>query len=198
MRPNPHQKHLLGQLDFLATAEQARARGKSLVLTSGDFDVLNASTLHQLRTAAKYGDILLVAVANDVQMPGLIYDAELRAARVAAMRWVDAVTITATPPEWFIDALLPEAWVWNGPPEADPGRAAVQQYQGRVVQLPQPKPVQRQMFEATSPTPDPGFAEHCRWLEAQVYSSLFGLSQPVYPHYRSGPAPLQLFSPAAD
>lgn len=199
MRPNPHKKHLLSQLDFLAMAEQARARGKSLVLTSGDFDAIDEAELRQLKSAARYGDVLLVVVSNDVQSPHCLNDAQTRAELVAAVRWVDAVVVTTTPPEWFVDALLPEAWIWNGPPEADPGRAKVQHYHGRVVQLPQPKPVQREMFLEPQ-SPDPAFAEHTRSMISKACATLYGPSplQEIWKGYHEHRAPLRMFTPAAD
>lgn len=140
MRPNPHQRHLLGINDFMAEAEAARARGKSLAMTSGSFDKCDAVELRQLRQAARYGDVLLVLVLNDFQAAGCRHAAAFRADRVAAVRWVDLVAVAVPPPEWFIEALLPDAWIWSGDPESDPGRAFVQRYDGRVIQLAQPTP----------------------------------------------------------
>lgn len=154
MRPHPHQAVIANGNDFLAAAEGARARGRSLVLTSGVFDALDRRDLDQLRSAARYGDVLLVAVANDLQAPGCQFGAEHRAARVAALRWVDHVTVALTPPEWFVDALLPDVWVWSGPPERDPGLPIMRRHNLRVVHIaPPPVPDQGTLLAAAA-TPE--------------------------------------------
>lgn len=125
----------LSPCDFIAAAEAMRTDGNSLVLTAGTFDRLDLAELHQLQTAARYGDRLLVAVASDLHVAETQHRAHVRAARVAAMRCVDLVVINIWPEGWLIDALLPEAWVWPGPPEQDLCRRAVTSYGGRVIHL---------------------------------------------------------------
>lgn len=121
--------------DFIAAAEAMRTDGNSLVLTAGTFDRLDLAELHQLQTAARYGDRLLVAVASDLHVAETQHRAHVRAARVAAMRCVDLVVIEIWPDGWLVDALLPDAWVWAGPPDDDPCRRAVTGYGGRVIHL---------------------------------------------------------------
>lgn len=128
-------KEPLSPCDFLAAAEAARIDGKSLVLTSGVFDQLDLVELHQLETAARYGDVLLVQVTNDLHAGETLHRAHVRAKRVAALRVVDLVVIDIWPAGWLIDSLLPDAWVWAGPPSEDLCRRQVTSYGGRVVHL---------------------------------------------------------------
>lgn len=128
-------KHLLPLADFLAVAEQLRTAGTSLVLTSGVFDAISHTDLHQLQQAATYGDALLVCVANDLQAPTAASQAYLRAERVAAIRWVNLAVIALWPVDWLVDALLPDVWVWHGDPAEDLCRPRVLSYGGTVVQL---------------------------------------------------------------
>jgi D-beta-D-heptose 7-phosphate kinase/D-beta-D-heptose 1-phosphate adenosyltransferase len=53
----------LQQLKALVT--KARARGKTVVLTNGCFDLLHRGHLHLIRESKKLGDLLIVAVNSD-------------------------------------------------------------------------------------------------------------------------------------
>ena len=94
---------------FDLVLEDARAQGRTIVLTNGCFDVLHAGHAAVLRAAAAEGDMLAVGVNDDAGVRALkgpgrpttpLAD---RLALVAAMRWVDATTVFE---ELTADALI--------------------------------------------------------------------------------------------
>jgi rfaE bifunctional protein nucleotidyltransferase chain/domain len=86
-----------GQLSEYATL--VRAKGKRLILANGCFDLLHVGHIRYLAGAKALGGELLVAVNSDTQVRNLKGDGRPampqaeRAEIVAALRFVDAVTI---------------------------------------------------------------------------------------------------------
>lgn len=138
--------------DLLALRAAWRADGLRLVLTNGVFDLLHAGHVAYLARARALGDRLVVALNSDASTSALkgplrpIIAEDDRAALLAALRAVDAVTIFAQPTaEAVVAALRPEVYVKGGDysdPDGQPdlarlpeGRVAVA-YGGQVVLLP--------------------------------------------------------------
>jgi D-beta-D-heptose 7-phosphate kinase / D-beta-D-heptose 1-phosphate adenosyltransferase len=119
--------------------EQAHARGETVVVAGGCFDVLHAGHVELLRAAASLGDVLVVAINSDSSVRRLkgptrpVVTASDRAAVLAGVHGVDAVVVfdeddpcdvlVDLRPDVFVkgadyaDAPLPEAAVmapWGG------------------------------------------------------------------------------------
>jgi len=77
----------------------AKAEGKKVVFTNGCFDLLHRGHLHLLREAKKLGDILIVAINNDLSVKKLkgpkrpILPEADRAELIGALEMVDYVTL---------------------------------------------------------------------------------------------------------
>lgn len=98
-----------------------RARGESVVLLFGEFDLLDAQRARDLERARKEGDVLVVAVESDAQVRTRkgcgrpIVSAEGRAQLVAALRVVDYVTFPSSTGETaLLEALQPDVCVPGG------------------------------------------------------------------------------------
>jgi D-beta-D-heptose 7-phosphate kinase/D-beta-D-heptose 1-phosphate adenosyltransferase len=90
---------VLARADVAARAAGWRVMGKKIVFTNGCFDLLHAGHLSLLHEAASLGDVLVLAINSDDSVRRLkgpdrpIVSAEERAALLAALSCVDAVTI---------------------------------------------------------------------------------------------------------
>ena len=127
-----------------ALAEKAaswRMAGKRIVFTNGCFDLLHSGHLSLLETAARHGDVLVLAINSDASVRRLkgaerplVPEAE-RAALLAALSFVDAVTIfdEDTPLE-TLKAVRPNVLVKGADyrPDQIVGRELVESYGGRV------------------------------------------------------------------
>lgn len=132
--------------EALASAlERHRARGESVVLTNGCFDVLHAGHAAMLARCRAEGDVVVVAVNSDASVRGLkgadrpFVHEEDRAALLAALADVDYVTLFDEPdPQAIVDELQPdvlvkgEDWATKGVI----GRESVEARGGRVVLVP--------------------------------------------------------------
>ena len=82
-----------------AVVGSARAKGQSIVLTNGCFDVLHAGHVALLRAAAKLGHVLVVGVNDDSGVRALkgegrpLFPVNERLELVQSIRWVDAVVV---------------------------------------------------------------------------------------------------------
>jgi D-beta-D-heptose 7-phosphate kinase/D-beta-D-heptose 1-phosphate adenosyltransferase len=128
-----------------ARVADARTRGATLVFTNGCFDVLHVGHLHMLQRARALGDLLVVAVNDDESVTRLkgkgmpIVPASQRAEILAALRFVDFVTVFSEPtPAQLIRTLRPDILVKGGNHTIDTvvGRDIVERYGGRVVVIP--------------------------------------------------------------
>lgn len=120
-----HESHLgAGIFEEEALAllvEEARARGETLVMTNGCFDIIHPGHVQYLQEAKALGDRLLVAVNSDDSVSRLkgpsrpINSLEHRMAVLAGLESVDwVVPFSEDTPERLICRLLPDVLVKGG------------------------------------------------------------------------------------
>ena len=126
-------------------ARFGRPRSQKLVFTNGCFDLLHRGHVEHLAQARALGDALVVGLNSDASVRRLkgagrpVVPGADRAAALAALRSVDAVTIfDEDTPLDLIGALLPDVLVKGGDYELDGivGREAVEEAGGVVCVLP--------------------------------------------------------------
>lgn len=128
--------------------EAARAKGQSVALANGCFDVLHVGHVRLLAEARTHADLLVVALNSDASARALKGEGRPfvplaeRMEVVAALAGVDFVTsfdeLTAGP---LVEALRPEVQIkgTDRSPESVPERAQVERYGGRIVICGDPK-----------------------------------------------------------
>ena len=121
--------------------QEAKTRGKTVVLTNGCFDILHVGHLRYLEQARALGDLLVVGVNSDDSVRRLkgpdrpIVREFERVEVLAALECVDYVTIfTEDTPVELILAVKPHIHVKGGDrrPEEMPEREAVLSVGGRI------------------------------------------------------------------
>src|ERR1700749_3115582 len=114
-----------------AVAKRVRAKGRSVTLCHGVFDLLHVGHLRHLRVAQGFGDTLIVSITADefVQKgPGRpVFQSMLRAEMLAALELVDYVVVVhALSAEPILHAVKPHTYAKGGDyidPELDvPGK----------------------------------------------------------------------------
>ena len=119
--------------------------GKTTVFTNGCFDVLHSGHIHLFRQAKKCGDILIVAVNDDLSVRDLkgsarpVFPLEERLEVLEAVEIIDYLTsFSQTTPREVIQALLPDVLVKGGDwkPDEVVGREEVEEAGGRVIIIP--------------------------------------------------------------
>lgn len=115
------QNGILSLDNLLKETQLARARGETLVMTNGCFDILHAGHVHYLNEARKRGDRLIVAVNSDASIKRLkgderpINNLENRMLVLDALACVDwVVMFDADTPAQVIDAIVPDKLVKGG------------------------------------------------------------------------------------
>jgi len=112
---------LVGEAELKSLIDEARARGESIVMTNGCFDVLHAGHVAYLEEAKSLGDRLIVAVNDDDSVRRLkgagrpfntLADRMLVLAGLASVDWV--VPFSEDTPARLIGALLPDVLVKGG------------------------------------------------------------------------------------
>lgn len=139
---------ILERSDLLARVAAARAKGQTIVLANGCFDVLHAGHVRYLSGSRELGDILVVGINSDDQVAKLkgegrpIMSERERAELVAALEVVDYVTIFSAPTveELLLD-LKPDVHAKGTDYTEDsvPEREVVRSYGGRVAIVGDPK-----------------------------------------------------------
>lgn len=142
-----HQHADAGVLDedaLLTLVAAARARGETVVLTNGCFDVLHVGHVRYLEAARKLGDLLIVAVNDDDSVRRLkgpsrpVNPCDDRMRVLAGLRSVDwVVPFSEDTPARLIGRVLPDLLVKGGDytPEQIAGYDVVTAHGGRVVVL---------------------------------------------------------------
>jgi rfaE bifunctional protein nucleotidyltransferase chain/domain len=132
--------------EAVAIREKLRAKGKTIVLTNGHFDVLHVGHVDCLQRAKALGDVLIVGLNSDASTRLLkgekrpIVPQEERAQLLAALQCVDYVIIfEERTAERLLAALRPEVYVKGGDWAIEdlPEARAVAEYGIQVEILPQ-------------------------------------------------------------
>lgn len=136
---------LLSHEELAARVAVWRAAGKRIVLSNGCFDLLHAGHLALIGHAAQLGDVLVLAVNSDASVRRLkgperpLVPQGERAAVLAALKFVDAVTIfDEDTPLAVVQMVKPDVLVKGGDyrPQEVIGRELVEAAGGRVEIVP--------------------------------------------------------------
>ncbi|MDJ0741229.1 MAG: bifunctional D-glycero-beta-D-manno-heptose-7-phosphate kinase/D-glycero-beta-D-manno-heptose 1-phosphate adenylyltransferase HldE [Gammaproteobacteria bacterium] len=135
---------VVGEAQLLDAVAAARARGETVVMTNGCFDILHAGHVTYLEEASKLGDRLIVAVNVDETVRALkgadrpVNPLDNRMHVLAALGCVDwVVPFSEETPERLICEVAPDYLVKGGDndPDSIPGAACVREAGGRVAVL---------------------------------------------------------------
>jgi len=135
---------ILQESELYAVLDRCRARGETIVMTNGCFDILHAGHVTYLEQASELGDRLLVAVNVDETVRRLkgedrpVNKVENRMRMLAALRCVDwVVAFSEDEPTRLICEVLPDILVKGGDNEVDkiPGGNCVREAGGQVMVL---------------------------------------------------------------
>lgn len=135
---------ILEEAELHTLLDSCRARGETIVMTNGCFDILHAGHVTYLEQASELGDRLLVAVNVDETVRRLkgkdrpVNKVENRMRMLAALRCVDwVVAFTEDEPTRLICDLAPDILVKGGDNEVDkiPGGDCVREAGGQVMVL---------------------------------------------------------------
>jgi len=131
--------------DLAAEITTRHAKGETVVLTNGCFDVLHSGHVRVIEQAAAMGDFLVVAINDDASVARLkgpdrpINPSTERAGVIGALEGVDAVVVFGEDTaERVVEALHPEILVKGGDygPDEIVERSAVERLGGKVVIVP--------------------------------------------------------------
>jgi rfaE bifunctional protein nucleotidyltransferase chain/domain len=132
---------ILDREEIVERVQAAKAKGLTVVLTNGCFDVLHAGHVRYLQGARELGDVLIVAVNSDEQVKKLkgegrpLLSEFERAELIASLEAVDLVTIFNEPTVTeLLLALRPDVHAkgTDYTEETVPERDVVRSYGGRV------------------------------------------------------------------
>ncbi|HLG55114.1 MAG TPA: adenylyltransferase/cytidyltransferase family protein [Vicinamibacterales bacterium] len=133
---------------LVARVRDAREAGRTVAFANGCFDILHVGHVRYLESAAREGDVLVVAINDDDSVRVLkgegrpILAAEHRAELVAALRCVDFVVIFPEPTVApLLEALHPDVHCKGTDYTVDsvPERETVIAYGGRIAIVGDPK-----------------------------------------------------------
>lgn len=144
MNPHDSRKKLLTHPRAIKSAQDAQARGESVVFTNGCFDLLHVGHIHSLEEARQLGDRLIVALNSDASVRAVkgqsrpIVPLSQRMRMVASLECVDwVVSFRTKTPLALIRDLKPNVIAKGGDWELESivGRAEVESWGGQVVRL---------------------------------------------------------------
>lgn len=130
---------------LMSHVEALKAKGRTIVMTNGCFDILHAGHIAYLQAARALGDCLIIAVNTDASVQMLKGDSrpvntlKNRMILLAALSCVDyVVPFSEETPAKLIEEILPKILVKGGDytPEQVVGGQAVKAHGGEVVILP--------------------------------------------------------------
>jgi rfaE bifunctional protein nucleotidyltransferase chain/domain len=139
---------ILDRGQLIEAVDDARTRGKRIVLANGCFDLLHVGHLRYLAGAKALGDVLVVGVNSDAQAKklkgeGRPFMPEMeRAEMLAALRDVDLVTVFDEPTvESLIRSIRPDIHAKGTDYTKDnvPEREIIREVGGRVAIVGDPK-----------------------------------------------------------
>jgi len=139
---------ILDRDSLVAAVNTERAKGHTIVLANGCFDLLHVGHVRYLDGAKALGDVLVVGINSDAQARRLkgegrpFIPAGERAEIIAALKAVDLVTIFDEPTvEDLIRAIRPDVHAkgTDYTPETVPERDIIREVGGRVAVVGDPK-----------------------------------------------------------
>lgn len=139
---------ILSRSEIVERVNAERSRGSKIILTNGCFDIVHAGHIRYLAGAKELGGFLIVGLNSDAQVRSLkgngrpFIDEQERAEMIAAIRFVDAVTIFEEPTvNELIDAIKPDVHAKGTDYTTDtvPERERVRSYGGQVAIVGDPK-----------------------------------------------------------
>jgi D-beta-D-heptose 7-phosphate kinase/D-beta-D-heptose 1-phosphate adenosyltransferase len=145
MNTDTFKNHIISAGLLKEQLQKMRQDGKKIVFTNGCFDLLHPGHVSYLEQARALGDALVVAMNSDQSVRRLkgndrpILDQNIRGIMLAALRWVDYVTIFDDPDPLELIALLePDVLVKGGDWQLHDivGRELVEARGGQVFSLP--------------------------------------------------------------
>lgn len=143
-----HSAPILERGKLIREVERARSAGSKIVLANGCFDLVHVGHIRYLAGAKALGGILVVAINSDRQAAALKGEGRPfmpeieRAEMIAALRYVDLVTIFDEPTvEKLIRAIKPDIHAKGTDYTTDtvPEREVVREYGGTVAIVGDPK-----------------------------------------------------------
>ena len=145
MNTDTLKNHIISAVQLKEQIRKMQLEGKEIVFTNGCFDLLHPGHVSYLEQARALGDALVVAINSDQSVRRLkgndrpILDQNIRSIMLAALRWVDYVTIFDDPDPLKLIALLePDILVKGGDWRLQDivGRELVEARGGQVFILP--------------------------------------------------------------
>lgn len=139
---------ILSRSEIAARAATERRNGSKIILANGCFDIIHAGHVRYLAGAKQLGGFVVVGINSDSQVRSLkgngrpFVSERERAEIVAALRFVDAVTIFEEPTvDELIDAIRPDIHAKGTDYTVDtvPERERVLAYGGLVAIVGDPK-----------------------------------------------------------
>ncbi len=134
---------ILGLAELRATVQAAREAGKTIVQCHGWFEIVHPGHIRYLEFARRQGDVLIVSVAGDAELPEHerpYLSEELRAENLAALMFVDHVYVNPAPTaESILAVIRPDVYVKGREYESstDPAfsaeKAVVESNGGRII-----------------------------------------------------------------
>jgi rfaE bifunctional protein nucleotidyltransferase chain/domain len=139
---------ILSRSEIASRVATERSNGSKIILANGCFDIIHAGHIRYLAGAKQLGGFVVVGLNSDAQVKSLkgngrpFVSERERAEIVAALRFVDAVTIFEEPTvNELIDAIRPDIHAKGTDYTVDtvPERDRVLAYGGRVAIVGDPK-----------------------------------------------------------
>jgi len=130
---------------LVSIRQRFKGHQKKVVFTNGCFDILHRGHIHLFHEAKKLGDVLFVAVNDDLSIRTIkgptrpIFPLEERMEVLEAITDIDyLVSFSEETPKEIISSLLPDVLVKGGDwkPEEVVGKKDVEQAGGEVITIP--------------------------------------------------------------
>lgn len=131
--------------DLMKIREEIKRQGKKVVFTNGCFDILHSGHIYIFREAKKWGDVLIVAVNDDLSVKKIkgrfrpIFSLEERLEILESIEEIDyLVSFSDETPQKIIASLLPGVLVKGGDWKIEEvvGKNEVEKAGGKVVVIP--------------------------------------------------------------